>query len=130
MERTGKLLLVFSLLSIFVACLGLFGLVLYTSNQRIQEIGIRKALGATFYRIIYLLLKETVILILFASTLAWVVAYFLSNFWLGQFDSRIVLSPWYFIYSTLIVMGLSLVVIFYQTWLASRLDPSTALKAE
>jgi putative ABC transport system permease protein len=128
--RTGRVLFIFALLSIFVACLGLFGLVSFTTNQRFYEIGVRKSMGATFYQIIYLLLKETVTLILIAIVFAWATAYIFSRFWLKDFYSRITLSPSYFFLAALIVISLSVLVVLYQCYSASRLEPSTALKTE
>ena len=128
--RMGRVLLICTLLSIFVACLGLFGLVIYTSNQRTHEIGVRKAVGATFYQIIVMLLKEIVFLIGIASAFAWILGYFLADLWLSDFSSRIEITPSTFIMSSLIALGLSLLVVFYQTLLASRMDPSEALKLE
>lgn len=128
--RTGKILNLFSLLSIFVACLGLFGLVSFTSNQRVREIGIRKAVGATFYQIIYLLLKETVMLMLIASAVAWVGAYLFARVWLSDFHSKISISPKYFIIATAIVMLLALIVVMYQCFIASLRSSSEALKVE
>jgi putative ABC transport system permease protein len=128
--RTGKLLFIFALLSVFLACLGLFGLVLFTTNRRIREIGIRKAVGATNTQIILLLVKETAILNIYASVFAWVMAYLVSQLWLKDFYSRIKLSPHYFVFSSLLVLALSILVVFYQAWTGSRSDPSEALKAE
>ena len=128
--RTGKVLIIFSVISILVACLGLFGLVLFTSNQRTNEIGIRKAVGATFYRIIFMLLKETVRLILLSTIIAWGLAFLFSKLWLKNFYSRIQLSPRYFIFASLIVLSLSVLVVVYQCYAASRRDPGDALKME
>ncbi|MBA7531339.1 hypothetical protein ES705_23551 [subsurface metagenome] len=128
--RTGRILYLFSLLSIFVACLGLFGLVSFTSNQRIREIGIRKSMGATFYQIIYLLLKETVVLLLIASAIAWIAAYFFSRVWLRDFYSKISVSPKCFILASAIALVLAILVVLYQCFTASRRNPSEALKME
>ncbi len=128
--RTSHVLILFALLSVFVALLGLFGLILFTTNQRIQEIGIRKSVGATYLQIMMLLIKETVILILYASAAAWIVAYLFSQFWLKDFYSRISLSPKYFLYASGIVLALALTVVLYQCYAAARSDPANALKAE
>ena len=128
--RTSRVLILFALLSVFVALLGLFGLILFTTNQRVYEIGVRKASGATFYQIILLLLKETVVLILYASAAAWIVAYLFSQFWLKDFNSRITLSPKYFLYSSGIVLSLALLVVLYQCFQVAKSDPAQALKTE
>ncbi len=128
--RTGRVLLIFSIISIIIACLGLLGLIWYTTVQRTHEIGIRKALGATNYRIIFMLIKETVILIIVATLLAWAAAYLFSTFWLSEFNTRISLSPKYFIFASVIVLILSVVVVFYQTYVAANLDPAEAIKSD
>ena len=128
--RTGRVLFIFSLLSIFVACLGLFGLVSFTTNQRTYEIGVRKSMGATYYQIIFLLLKEILVLIFIAILFAWTTAYIFSKFWLKEFYTRITLTPNYFFEAALIVIVLSVIVVFYQCFVAAREEPSTALKTE
>jgi putative ABC transport system permease protein len=128
--NTGKILFMFSILSLFVACLGLFGLMLFTSFQRMHEIGIRKAVGASFYQIIYLLVKETVYLIIIASLFAWSVAWIFSKIWLREFNTRIDLSPKYFIIATGIAFILGLAVVFYQCFIAAKCEPGDALKSE
>ncbi|MBN1597310.1 MAG: ABC transporter permease [Bacteroidales bacterium] len=128
--RTGRVLFIFAILSVFVACLGLFGLVSFTTNQRTREIGLRKAVGANVYQIMYLLLKETVVLIFMATIMAWGTAYMFSKIWLEDFNSRITLSPSYFVYAAFIVLVLSVVVVIYQCITASQRQPGQALKAE
>lgn len=127
---TSKILFLFSNLSLFVACLGLFGLMLFTSFQRTHEIGIRKAVGATFYQIIFLLIKETIILIAIASFFAWTAALIFAKIWLGEFSSRITLSPRYFVYATIIALILGTGAILYQCFIAARFNPGNALKTE
>ena len=74
--KTGKIFLLFSLLAIFIACLGLLGLVTYITNKRTREIGIRKTYGASVQIILRVLSKEVVYLILISSLLAYPIAYF------------------------------------------------------
>jgi putative ABC transport system permease protein len=126
--RTGKILLIFALFSVFVACLGLFGLILFTSNQRTREIGIRKSIGATYLQILLLIMKETFYLNLIASLFAWITAYLLIKIWLKDFYSHITITPGYFVLSSVIVLVVSLTIVVYQSFLASKSDPSVALK--
>ena len=91
--KTGRIFLVFSFLAIFIACLGLIGLVAYITNKRTKEIGIRKSYGASGQMVLSLLSKEVVILILISSLLAYPVAYFGSKYWLEGFASRISVNP-------------------------------------
>jgi len=128
--RTRKILYLFSILSILIACLGLFGLVSFISNQRIKEIAIRKAVGATYYQITFLLLKEIVVLLLIASAISWIGAYFFSGIWLSDFYSRISASPKYFIIASAIALTLAIGVVLYQCLMASIKKPGAALKVE
>jgi putative ABC transport system permease protein len=128
--RIARIFLIFASLSIIVACLGLFGLVLFTTNQRKREIGVRKAVGATYFHIITLLIKETAILNIYASVFAWIAAYMISLFWLKAFYSRITLSPKYFFIASAIVLVLSILVVFYQALRGSTRDPVESLKVE
>ena len=86
--RTGKMLGVFSLLAIFVACMGLFGLVAFMVQSRTKEIGVRKVLGASTSHLVMLLSREFLLLILVASVVAWPIAYYLMRDWLSGFAYR------------------------------------------
>ncbi len=81
-RRTGKMLGVFSLLAIFVACLGLFGLAAFMVQSRTKEIGLRKVLGASTSHLVMLLSREFLLLILLANGVAWPIAYYLMRDWL------------------------------------------------
>ncbi len=126
----ARILSIFAVLSVLIACLGLFGLVLFITNQRIKEIGIRKAVGASYFQIILLLIRETAVLNIFASAIAWIVAYLISLFWLKAFYSRITLSPRYFILSSMLVFGISILVVTYLALRSAMRDPAKALKTE
>src|SRR5262249_54194923 len=84
-QKEGKLFTIFSGLAIFIACLGLFGLAIFNTMQRIKEIGIRKVLGASVPNILTLLSKEIITLILIANVLAWPVAWYFMDQWLHTF---------------------------------------------
>jgi ABC-type antimicrobial peptide transport system permease subunit len=87
-------------------------------------------MGATYYQIIFLLLKEILVLIGIAILFAWTTAYVFSRFWLKDFYTRIRLTPNYFFEAALIVIVLSILVVLYQCYNAAREEPSTALKTE
>ena len=93
-QQTGKLFIKFAVLAIFIACLGLFGLVTYAAGQRTKEIGIRKVLGAGVGRIITMLSKEFVRLVLIASLIGLPVARWVMNKWLQSFAYRVAISWW------------------------------------
>ena len=128
--RVAVLSRYFAGIAILISCLGLFGLVSFTTNQRTYEIGVRKSMGATYYQIIFLLLKEILVLIFIAILFAWTTAYIFSKFWLKEFYTRITLTPNYFFEAALFVIVLSVIVVFYQCFVAAREEPSTALKTE
>jgi putative ABC transport system permease protein len=126
--NTGRLLFIFSILSLFVACLGLFGLVSFTTFKRTREIGIRRAIGATSFKIFYLLIKETLVLLLLASAFAWSIAFLFSKLWLKEFYLRIELSPKYFVLASLIVLLMAVIVVLYQFLISVDREPGDALK--
>jgi putative ABC transport system permease protein len=129
-QRTGSLSLVFTVLAILVACLGLLGLISYTTVQRTKEIGIRKILGASTSKIVRILSLETIRLIIIASLLAWPVAYYFLHGWLADFAYKIGLNPLIFLIPTLIIFVLSLITIGYQAIYAATRNPADSLRYE
>ena len=128
--KTGKIFLIFSFLAIFIACLGLIGLVTYITNKRTREIGIRKSYGASTQTVLRLLSREVMVLIIISSILAYPVAYFGSNFWLEGFASRISVNPVIFILATLITLLIGWISTSYQTIKAANYNPANALRIE
>jgi len=129
-RRTGSLSLIFGVLAIFIASLGLYGLTSFTVEQRTKEIGIRKIQGADIGRIIYLMLKESTIMIAIATVIAWVLSYFYLTSWLENYSYRIKLNPFDFIISLVIVLLISWLTISYWTIKAARINPAEALRYE
>ncbi|MBN1210994.1 MAG: ABC transporter permease [candidate division Zixibacteria bacterium] len=117
-------------LTIFVSCLGLFGLVAYLAEQRTREIGIRKVLGASVASIIRLLTKEFVLLVITANLVAWPLAYLLMNRLLERYAYRIDIGVGGFILSGLLILTVALVTISYQAVRAALTDPVKALRHE
>lgn len=129
--RTGRISMVFSILAIFIATLGLFGLTLFIAEQRTKEIGIRKVLGAEQPSIIMLLSKEILLLITISTVFAWALAYFYFNFvWLQQFSYRVDLTIWPFLLSFLIALIIAFLTMSYRAVIAARTNPAMALKYE
>jgi putative ABC transport system permease protein len=120
----------FSVLAILIACLGLFGLASFTVEKRTKEIGIRKALGASVFSIIVLLLKEFTKLILLANVIAWPIAYFTMNRWLQNYAYRIEIGLSAFVLAGLIVLVIALLTAGYQAIKAARANPVDALRYE
>jgi putative ABC transport system permease protein len=128
--KTGKIFLIFSFLAIFIACMGLIGLVTYITNKRTKEIGIRKSYGASNQVVLGLLSKEVVYLILISSLLAYPLAYFGSGYWLEGFASRVSVNPLIYVLATLITLIIGWFSISYQTIKASNYNPANALRIE
>ncbi|NGP87332.1 ABC transporter permease [Fodinibius halophilus] len=124
---------IFSILCIFVACLGLFGLASFTTSLRTKEIGIRKALGATVPNILSLLSKDYVKLVIISNLIAWPVCYYLATQWLQSFPSRITLG-WNIVPVFLAVgVGSILICILtvsYQSLRAALINPVDSIRQE
>lgn len=120
----------FSILAIFIACLGLFGLASFTTEQRTKEIGVRKVLGATLSNIVTLLSKEYSKWVLFANIIAWPVAYFGMKIWLRNFAYRVNIGLTIFILTALLTFLIALLTVSYQSVKAALGDPAQALRYE
>ncbi len=129
-QRIGDIFGVFAFLSIFIACLGLYGLASFTAEQRKKEIGIRKVLGASIASILSLLSKEFIKLVVISFILAAPVAYYFMNEWLTDFEYRTTLKPLTFIVSGLIALVIAWLTMGSQSYLAARANPATSLKDE
>ncbi|MCJ7447245.1 MAG: ABC transporter permease [Bacteroidales bacterium] len=126
--KTGKIFILFSILAIFIACLGLIGLITYITNKRTREIGIRKTYGASIQVVLNLLSKEVVYLILISSVIAYPIAWLGSKYWLEGFASKVSVNPIIYIFATLIVLIIGWLSISYQTIKAAGTNPAEALR--
>ena len=126
----GKLLGGFSLLTIFIACLGLFGLASFMAERRTKEIGVRKVLGASVGGIILLLSKEFTRLVLLAFLLSLPAAYFAMNAWLDGFAYRIAVPMSVFVLAGVLSLIIAWLTVSYQAAKAALTDPAVALKYE
>jgi putative ABC transport system permease protein len=129
-QKTGTILNLFSVLIILVACLGLFGLVTYTAEQRTKEIGIRKTLGASVSQVTQMLSKEFLKLVLIASLIAFPVAWWVMNKWLQSFAYRITISWWVFVVAGFIAMLIALITVSFQAIKAAIANPVKSLRTE
>ena len=129
-QRTGHVLIVFSLLAIFVACLGLFGLASFITAQRTKEIGVRKILGASTAGIVLLLTQSFTRLILVAIVIAVPIGYVTLNRWLQNFAYRIEISWLIFLIAGLSAFIIALVTVSYQSIKAAVADPVNSLRYE
>jgi putative ABC transport system permease protein len=128
--KTGKIFILFSILAIFIACIGLLGLVTYITNKRTREIGIRKTYGASINVVLRLLSKEVVYLILLSSVIAYPISYFGAKYWLEGFADKISVSLFIYLSATLIVLIIGWLSISYQTIKAANYNPANALRIE
>ncbi len=128
--KAGRIFTAFSVLSIFITCLGLLGLSAFTALKRTKEIGIRKVHGASIPVILRLLSRETIVLIITSSVIGWPVVYYIMHKWLQNFTYRTSISPWIFLLSTGIGLIIALAVVLYQSLRAARINPVEALKYE
>jgi putative ABC transport system permease protein len=129
-ERLAGIFRTFALLAIFIACLGLFGLALYTVEQRTREIGIRKVLGASLGKIAVLLSKEFMLLVLMANVLAWPAAFYVMRRWLQNFAYRVEIRPGIFLASAGAAFVIALITISYHTLRAALADPVKSIRHE
>ncbi len=126
----SRLAAAFTALAIFIACLGLFGLAMFTAQQRTKEIGIRKVLGATVMQILALLSKEFLRLVLIAVAIAMPLAAYLMNGWLNKFAYHIDVSWWVFVVTGILALVLALMTVSYQSVKAARMNPIKSLRSE
>jgi putative ABC transport system permease protein len=129
-RRIQKLFGIFTLLAISIACLGLFGLASFTTEQRTKEIGIRKALGASVTGIVLLLLKEFSKWIVIANVIAWPVAYWIMDQWLQSFAYRIEIQLWVFVVTALSTFALAMLTVSWQAIKTALANPVEALRYE
>jgi putative ABC transport system permease protein len=125
---TGRVVNVFSMLAILIACLGLFGLASYATTQRTKEIGVRKVLGASSGSIMQLLVVDFAKWVLLANVVAWPLAWIASNRWLDSFAYRVEVDWLILIGASVIALLIAVVTVLSQTWSAARLNPATALR--
>ena len=129
-QKMGQLFRYASLLAIFIACLGLFGLVSFATEQRTKEIGIRKAIGATVINIVLLLSREFLKWVAVANVIAWPIAYFIMDSWLRDFAYRARMSVWIFVLSAVLAFVIALVTVSTQTVKAALANPVKTLRYE
>jgi putative ABC transport system permease protein len=129
-QRVGSMAISFSILAIFVACLGLFGLVTFAAEQRVKEIGIRKVLGANIPDIIGLLSMDLLQLVVLAIFIASPIAYWVMDRWLRDFAYRTVIHWWVFVLAGSAGCCIALSTIGYQAIKAARANPVKALRSE
>ncbi|SDJ85938.1 duplicated orphan permease [Catalinimonas alkaloidigena] len=129
-RRTARTVNAATLLAVFISCLGLFGLISFTTHQRTKEIGIRKVLGASVTNIMLLFSREFVGLVLAAFVVAAPLAWYFGRDWLDQFAYRISIGPGIFVVTALAALAIALFTVSLQTWRAALANPVDSLRSE
>jgi putative ABC transport system permease protein len=129
-RRTGRLSLLFAVLSTFIACLGLFGLTLHNTHRRTREIGIRKAMGASIGDVILVVSREVVLLMGISVLLAWIAAYLFMQNWLHAFPFNIGFKPWIYMVSAISAMLIAIMSVTLLAYRAARGNPARTLHYE
>jgi ABC-type antimicrobial peptide transport system permease subunit len=129
-EKTAWLLKAAMMITIFISCMGLFGLVMFTARKRTKEIGIRKVLGASVTNISTMLGKEFILLVAIAFVIASPVAYYLSNKWLQDFAYRTTIDVWLFVEAGLAATLIAVVTVSVQAIKAAIANPVESLRTE
>jgi len=129
-QQMGLLYRVFAGLTIFIACLGLFGLAAFTAEQRTKEIGVRKVLGASVASIVTLLSKDFLKLVLIAIVIASPIAWWAMNRWLQDFAYKIDIEWWVFALAGLLAVSIALLTVSFQSVKAALMNPVKSLRSE
>jgi putative ABC transport system permease protein len=129
-KRQGTLAALFAGLTIFISCLGLFGLASYTAENRIKEIGVRKVLGASVARITTLLSKDLISLVVISFMVAAPVAYWAMSKWLMSYSYRVAINWWVFALAGALSVTIALLTVSYQSIKAALANPIKSLRTE
>jgi putative ABC transport system permease protein len=129
-QRMGDIFKYFSILAIFIACIGLYGLTAFMIEQKIKDIGIHKVLGANITKIVFMLSKKYLLWIIISNAIAFPVSYYFMNKWLQDFAYRIDISWWIFILAGVIALMIALITVSIQAIKAATANPVEALRYE
>ena len=129
-QKTEQITTVFSSIALFIACLGLFGLAAFITEQRTKEIGIRKVVGASVIEIVIILSKEFTKWVILANLIAWPIAYYVMNNWLRNFAYRIDINLSAFLIAGCIALLIAFTTVSFQTIRAAKANPIKSLRYE
>jgi putative ABC transport system permease protein len=129
-ERVGKLAGIFSVLAIFISCLGLFGLASFVAEQRTKEIGIRKVMGASVSTLWKMLSKDFVVLVVISCVIAVPSGYYLMNLWLKKYEYHAEISWWLLTGTCTVAVIVTLLTVSYQSIKAATMNPVKSLRSE
>ncbi len=129
-KQNAQMAVIFSILAIFIAALGLFGLTSFTVEQRTKEIAVRKAMGSSITGIFLVISREIIVLVSVSALLAWPLIYYFAGNWLQNFHYRITLGAFSFVAGLSIALGIAVLTISYRILRAARVNPAQSLKYE
>ena len=129
-RSSGRIFSIFSILAIIIACIGLFGLSAYMAEQRTREIGIRKVLGSTALKIVFLMSKDFAKLVGFAFLITLPIAYLIMTKWLQNFSYRTPIQVWIFMLAGIAAFAIAQLTISFQALKAANTHPADALRFE
>jgi len=129
-QKAGTILAIFAGLTIFVACLGLFGLAMFTAQQRTREIGIRKVLGAGIMQVSNMLSKEFLKLVFIACIIAFPLSYWAMTKWLQGFAYKTEISWWIYFIAAIAALLIALITVSFQAIKAAIANPVKSLRTE
>jgi putative ABC transport system permease protein len=126
----SKILRVFSVLSILISCLGLFGLAAHASEIRTKEIGIRKVIGAGMGNLIQLLSREFLALVMIGNLIAWPLAWWAVNSWLQEFTYKVTIGWQVFFVSATLTLFIAILTISYHCIRTAQMNPAKSIRTE
>lgn len=129
-KKTGTILQLFTLLTLFIGCLGLFALATFSAQQKFKEIGIRKVLGASVNQLTGMLSKDFLRLVVISFVIAFPVGYYFMDLWLQDFAYRIEINWWIFALAGILAILIALITISFQSIKAAMANPIKSLRAE
>jgi putative ABC transport system permease protein len=129
-QRLGRIFIIFTILSILIACLGLFGLAAFNAEKRTKEIGVRKVLGASVSQITYRLSADFLKLVGVAILVSLPIGWFAMNKWLEDFSYRIEIGWWVFVLAAFLAVAISILTVSYQSIKAAIVNPIKSLRTE
>ena len=128
--RFAEIILSFTILAIFIACLGLFGLTAFFTAQRTKEIAIRKAMGASTFKINRYIISQFIRWVLIANIVAWPLAWYAMDHWLQDFAYRIEMNLIYFIIGTALSMAIAIGTVSYQSLKSASINPAESMREQ